>query len=246
MLRQVVVVAAVIAGAAGFFGWRARAGVARPHYAVLVDRSQSSFVSCAGLEAATARILGSRDVQRGSSMTLLATGDRSTADEPRFVWSGAIPVNGRVFEGMTRRMDDRRRFIDGIAEQCRKISPASSSPIFLGVKRALEQLRSLGCGRDSRCGLYVLSDGLETADPLVRRAIASGARAAVVPLALPNAGVRILFCGVAETQAATTRASVAGVRAPEHADRLRAVWGAIFSDAEVVTFQPFCRGAEAD
>lgn len=250
MIRNAVLVVTITAAIAGFLAWRAvaTASAEPPHYAVLIDRSLSSLAACVGVEAATARMLDGRELRRGSSLTLLGTGDSSIAPEPRWIWSGDLPVDTRVFEGRARRVQQRRQFVDQVSEQCRKTSSTSSSPIFLGVKRALEQLRALGCGPDSQCALYVSTDGEENVEPHLRRAIDSSSRPAVIPPPLANDGVRVLFCGLAETRQTGGRARgpAPAIRSPERADRLRQVWAAAFSDPELVVFEPFCRPPTAN
>jgi hypothetical protein len=146
-------------------------------------------------------------------------------------------VDNRVFESKARRAENRRQFTAGLVDQCRQAPPTSASPVFLGMKRALEQLRALDCDPQSTCALYVTSDGNETAEARIARALAVRERTTVLPEPLANDGVRVFMCGFSEIASSRGGPKTGGA---ERADRMRRVWSALLSDPELLTLEPFC------
>ena len=68
-------------------------------------------------------------------------------------------------------MKQREKLLGDIKAACDKRQQTSVSPIFIAVKRAVEHLRSVGCGKDADCVVYVQSDLEETSDPQIKAAL---------------------------------------------------------------------------
>ena len=112
----------------------------------------------------------------------------------------------------------------------------NTSPIYLAVRRGVQYLRAQGCEPGTTiCYLVVVSDGQETVEPAMVDAL--NGRAApnnLKNLATNNESIRILFCGLSQTNAMTPE------RTSASSERLEAVWKSMFTAPDLVSFDPFC------
>ncbi len=231
----------------GFWRWRGGGRAHTPHCVDVWDRSESTAIGPESVAASAKHALESPDLGKGSKVTVIATGDASSASEPVLVASFEVPVNGRVLEGRSAALDRREELLGDLKKKCETLPRTRSSPIYLAVKRGIEELRAQGCDADSKCVLHVQSDLEENANAQIKAALdgRSGASSAL-PAPINNDGITIVICGIAETvgvakgsDGVTRRLS--GNRDPQRDDRVVEVWRKLFTTPGNVTFQPYCR-----
>jgi hypothetical protein len=199
--------------------------------ALLYDRSKSAPPGCDSVVALAQRALTLPDLRPGSTLTFFATGTSVTSLEPSLVRMYPLPV-GRLATEAPRRLRERQdTFAKDLRGRCMSLPRASISPLFRAVKEIIAQLRAGGSNKPTALYLLVRSDLRETADPAIKRALSksSATRRALID----NHGVHISFCGLAETLGSRSDAS-SGV------DHIQAVWTTLFTDPELVTFEPYC------
>jgi hypothetical protein len=120
---------------------------------------------------------------------------------------------------------------------CRGEHRTQSSPILQAIRRSIEHLRAAGCSKTRACYLFVQSDGLETVDPLLAKALAQPKGRLVLPPPVQNEGIRVAFSGFAVTNGKGRNVRLSEGR--------QAVWQKVFTAPELVSFEPFRRsGAE--
>lgn len=223
-------------------------GGARPaHGAVVLDLSESSTNKCTCLSALVEREITASSSNGESTLTVFHTGDETTANEPVLVARYQVPHHRKVIEGRSAAGRRKEDILTDLKTRCEKLAATKRSPIFLAATRATEHLRSLGCGEGSDCRMYVVSDGEELTDRGIAQAI-GGRRSksgVVLPKPIANEGIRVIFCGMAETSGHLKSANgkpqqLTRDRDPMHADRLREVWTSLFTQTQLVMFEPFC------
>jgi hypothetical protein len=174
---------------------------ARPssYVVILHDTSDSTPEGCGRVIGLAERVLRSPDFDHISTITVLATGDETTANEPRLLGEFRIPEIRRVIEGKRAEARQQNELFSNLRSRCEGTSQTTVSPIFLGVKRGVERLRSIKSSDDRRL-LIVQTDGEETSDLQIKRALdeAPGAKLRL-PTAIQNDGVHVVLCGLAET-----------------------------------------------
>lgn len=233
---------------AGFVGWRVyvHANHATTHFAIVADTSLSHPGGCESLLGLAEQTLQADGVSQDSTLTVLALGDASTANEPWQLGRYSFPVTTKVLEGKAANARHQKELLSDIRHKCETIRRASISPIFLGVKQAVADLHAHGCNAASHCRVFVDSDLEENAEISIKDALN---RARNTKLALPtpldNEGVEISFCGLAVTAGRIVNPSGreiqrASPRDQGRDDRLRQVWGSLFIQPELVRFEPYC------
>lgn len=250
MSSQTVVLWAAICAGAGLVLWRYTTVPAEPaaRVGVLYDRSLSQRDGCEAVEALARQSL--RSSRTGSVVSLFATGDKGSAYEPALIVSLTPPFSTQVMEGQQRQADMQQKFVNALRDSCGKLAPTDISPVFLGVKQAIEQLRSQNTARVNNTYLYVVTDLEENVDPKMKRALHNaGTPAQDLPPPIDNAGVHVAFCGYAETRGEfhTAAGEVRQLTQPRNAEvdiRLRAVWTHVFTEPGLVSFEPFCPRAD--
>lgn len=217
--------------------------------AVVFDRSDSMQPDeeCEVVVGLASRVLLLPNLKADSRILLYGTGDPSTAMEPVAMGSFDIPSSNRVMEGKGAIVSARKALLDTIAGQCKK-SPTvtKSSPIFLSMKRAVEQLSARGCGTTTICHLFARTDGEETEEPWIRQSVQNRRmRQRGLPTALDNTNIAVTVCGFSETlgeirDSNKRRVRLTARRDGNNAEFLRAVWGKVFTQPDRVVFEPFC------
>lgn len=231
------------------FGYWRYSAAAKPHaaaqFALIQDPSDSIQADCSRVVGLAERALAMPDTQEGSTITLLALGSPATANEAQMLGEFQVPVIRRVIEGQRAAAREKQALLSGLQNRCAEVQQTRVSPIFQALKRGVEYLHSVGTPGDSRY-LFVQTDGEETENEQIKKAL-NGARGAGrhLPPPIQNAGVRVTFCGLAETVGATVGndnkiSQKTRNRDPARADRLREVWGKVFTNPELVTFEPYC------
>jgi len=244
----------VLAGTAsiGFVGWRVHAMRKQTvnHFAVVGDASSSYTGGCASVVGAAEEVVRVSQVSRGSTLTVLMTGDTQSANEPRELARYLVPASRKIIED--RHANERRQseILRDIATKCHAVSPASISPVFMGVREAIASLRAQGCGSGSHCELQVATDLEENVEPAFKAALDSrgGTRGSLVRSfgeKLKNDGIEVVFCGLAATGGGprdSLRRTVnrRNRRDSRREDRLQQVWSSVFTNRDSVRFEPFC------
>jgi hypothetical protein len=216
---------------------------------IVVDTSRSFQAGCEAAGTMAQKIL-STQYGKHSSILLLATGDSASAYEPRFLASYPLPATSRLVEGQWRVLQNARELPGKIIVDCQRVGKTNISPIFLALKAGLSQLGAYGCGRKTRCLLYVASDGEENFEEDVHRALETGRTAPTgIVGRLDNTNVEVTICGLSETlgqekeSSGRVRSLTAG-RNGLRADRLHQVWLQLFSDRSQVSLFDFCVGTD--
>ena len=212
---------------------------------ILRDLSASTPNDCTRVVGLSKRALALSDIGSKSTITLMATGSQSTAYEPTMLAQVAVPEIRLVIEGQRRAEQQRTALLEDLTQRCRSTEATNASPIFQAVKRGVEHLRGIGSPTDPRY-LFVQTDGEETINAQIKKALekAPGSKSNL-PGPIVNDGVRVVFCGAAETVGVVTGAnnqsrSFSGDRSPQRADRLREVWAQLFTNPDLISFEPFC------
>jgi hypothetical protein len=212
---------------------------------ILVDRSFSDRE--AECWAAPERSIIAADPFNLATVTVLATGDKATGNEPIEVAKYQIADTHRILDG---RRAAERHCTEALADakaRYEELPKAQESPIFLGVKRAVEQLQHTDSGSSSVSYLHVLTDGRENVDSSIARALQSltdrvdGDWKNTLPARIDNKGVQTVFWGIPGPNDATgigkSNPTIADAQRAEH---IRAVWSALFTHPELVTFEASC------
>jgi hypothetical protein len=242
----IILIAASIA-AASFVGWRVHAmrHAETNHFEEVYDPSLSFSGGCPAVVGAAEQLFHNPDVSGRSTLTVLALGDSRTAFEPRRLASYTIPTDQKIIEGRRAGLRRREGVLLDLWAQCRSVRPTLITPLYLGVRQAIADLRAKGCAASSQCGLWVATDLEENADRAIRERIEGRGHGGPLPLPLENSGIEITFCGYAGTQGRVLGPSGretgrSAVRGPHRDDRLQAVWRSLFARPELVTFEPYC------
>ena len=232
----------------GFVGWRVHVHAHRvtPHFVVVEDPSLSHPGGCESVLGLAEQSLNGMGTSKDSTLTILVLGDASTANEPWRLARYSFPVTNKVIEGKTASTRRQAELFSDIQSKCEAIRRTSVSPIFLGVKQAVADLRAHGCTTASHCRVFVDSDLEENTEISIKESLN---RARNTKLALPtpldNEGIEVSFCGLAVTAGRIVSPSGkeiqrALLRDQDHDDRLRQIWQALFTHPEFVRFEPYC------
>jgi hypothetical protein len=243
----VILISACVA-TVGFVGWRMH--TMRSHmvnqFEEVQDPSLSFTGGCGSMVGSAEAVLRNPNVSAQSTLTVLVLGDDSTAREPRRLATYAIPTSRKVIEGKRANVERQASLLQDLRARCESVRPTSVSPIFLGVKQAIADLGAEGCKEGSACGLWVTTDLEENGVRAIKERLdhAHGAKEPL-PAPLDNSGINVTFCGFAQTAGQLVdptgreiRRAVA--RDPRRDDRLQAVWRALFTNPELVNFNPYC------
>ncbi len=224
-------------------------GAPTPHSLVLYDRSGSAQGTCQSVASLSLNAMKLTQMQKGSTVTVVVTGDELTANEPVTLGSYLVPISDKAFEGKDAAVQKQNVILAEINNKCSEFSAAKKSPVFLALKGSVEQLRSLGCDEKAGCVLFVKSDLQENAEPEIKAAM-SGSTAALTKLPKPidNRGINVRICGIAETQGLVKDNDGASRRMTKSrsalaSDLVRQVWASLFIDPANVSFSSFCPGS---
>lgn len=232
----------------GFVVWRVHAvrTQSAQHFALVEDRSMSHGQGCESLLGLAERVLRTEGVSSNSTLAVLVIGSEATANEPWQLGSYSIPRSRKVLEGRTSNLRRRQDVLRDIRNKCQTVRRTKTSPIFLGVKQAIADLRAQGCSANSHCKLFIDSDLEENVETSIKKSLnnpSGGTR--ILPSPLNNEGIAVTFCGLAVTAGRIVDPSGRETRkASPHTsgrdDRLRQIWLTLFTGPEAVRFQPYC------
>ena len=249
-MKKFLIITLIGLGGAGILGlglWRARVSVmSKPaHFVIVRDRSDSVLSGCDCTAALVRRAFADAHAGGGSTVTVTVTGGAESAGEPKLLTSLPVPTTRQALEGRDAPLRLREKVTGEIKAMCDQSKQTSVSPIFLAIKRAVEHLRSAGCGSSSDCVIYVQSDLEETGDSQIKAALNHPDKDIPLPPPINNDGIRVILSGVAETagEAATTdgkKRSLSPAHNPQRVDRIRMVWNKLFTDPERLSFEPYC------
>jgi hypothetical protein len=249
MNKQKIAIAVLIGAVTigfGFWRWKVGGKTHPAHGVELWDRSESMATGCDCVVAAARRGLQSPYFGRGSTLTFTATGDASSASEPIMIATYEAPVNRRALEGRSAVLDRREELLDDLRKKCENVGRTKTSPIYLAIKRAVEQLRAAGCDGNSNCFVFALTDLEENANLQIKRALDGGSSLnQASPALINNDGIDIVISGIAETVGVAKGSDgvtrhLTNNRDQQRADRIVEVWRKLFTSPDRVTFQPYC------
>jgi hypothetical protein len=226
-------------------GWRACVlrGHEAPHFEIVEDLSLSHPDGCDSLLGLAEEALRFKDVLPGSTLNVLVIGDEATGNEPWRLGSYLIPTTRKAIEGRAGDLRRQQEILQDLSARCRAARRTQSSPIFLGVKQGLADLRSQGCGPTSHCELFVDSDLEENVEAAISSALNGSGKHGPIPT-VDNKGIDIVFCGEAVTSARpghSKRENCRGLpRTANRENRLRQTWSSVFTAPERVRFEPYC------
>jgi hypothetical protein len=232
----------------GFVGWRAcvHANHAISHFEIVVDPSLSHPDSCESLAGLAEQTLKANGASQDSTLTILVLGDTSTANEPWRMGQYSFPGTNKVIEGKTASTRRQEELFSDIQRKCGAIRRTSISPIFLGVKQAIADLRAHGCSPTSHCRMFVDSDLEENAEITVEDALNRARNTKLtLPVPLDNQGIEVSFCGLAVTAGRIVSPSGKEIqralpRDQGRDDRVRHVWQSLFTRPDLMRFEPYC------
>jgi len=233
---------------AGFIGWRIHAlrNNETPHFGIVEDASASHGVGCESLVGLAEQALQSDGVAPGSTLSVLVLGDQSTANEPWRIGAYPIPTIRKVLEGRSEISRRRGEILAELQNKCQLLRRTTISPIFLGMKQAVADLRAHGCNMAAHCRLFVDSDLEENVEPTLKRAFNNpSGGTSILSAPMNNDGIDITFCGLAVTVGRIVDPSGREIRkglprSSVREDRLREIWLSLFTKPELVRFEPYC------
>jgi hypothetical protein len=251
-VKAMVILVVILLMSTAFGFWRHRVSTdMQPvaQIAIMRDTSSSEPSDCEQILSITKRVLSLPETVPGSTINLFATGNRTTANEPKLIGTFQVPVIRRVIEGQRHFARQREELLLNVKNRCAAADVTDVSPIFQAIKRGVEQLQNSGSASDPKF-LFILTDGEETADSKLKRALAqSPGDAMKLPSPIRNGNVHVVFCGMAETIGFATAGNksrqMSRPRDPKRADRLREVWSNLFTNPELVRFEPYCIPTES-
>lgn len=247
-LKSILLTLIVFCAVTTFGYWRYKASHdARPiaQIAIMRDASDSIPSDCDQVVGLTERALSMPDVGPGTSITLMRSGDDTTANEPQLLGKFQVPEIRRVIEGQRLAARQRAELITNLKTRCEEIKHTQASPIFQSVQRGVEYLRSTGSSTAPRY-LFLQTDGEETVNLQIKKALDQKlATKSKLPRPVSNNGIQIVFCGLAETVGTATSTGnkvrrMTKQRDPERNARMQEVWLTLFTNPELVTFEPYC------
>ena len=200
--------------------------------------------SCIGLAD---RALKRPKLTNGSIVTVVGLGDGQTGNEPRFVAKYEVPYSRRALEGKGAISRQKALVLADLQGRLERLPRTLRSPIFLAVKRGVEQLRGNRCAADSDCYLFVRTDGEETAEAAIKRALDGQGKLKGLPEPISNEGITVVLCGLSETvESASTETKGRPVHEARRGDRIRDVWLSLFTEPNFVSFEPYCPKSQAE
>lgn len=254
-IRIAIMVTGATAALCALMLWRADATI-RPsvHARLASDRSESRPLTCGAEQRLAGEILTLVGGAPGSTFAFYTVGSADTANEPARL-DVDLPAPGlppRVLSGRRRRGDAAAppAFVTQVREACEGAAPTSSSPIYLAIKRLVEDVANAGEPASPRF-VFLHSDLQETADRAIRTALRQplGAPLSGLPPKIDNEGVEVRLCGYAATVGRRISANgrsttLTRPRRADSSDRLEEVWLRLFTHPDQVVIQPFCQAKD--
>jgi hypothetical protein len=209
--------------------------------AVLVDSSLSSARNCHALADLMESYATYPDIHRGSKIAVLALGASRLNPEPKLLLERELPIPSDDVLRSSGPVDTKKRedFHLAVVQACAGYPETRESPIVHGINAAIAHLRShKECTPSGHCYLLVQTDGIETVEPQLTKAIKDLARTGTttfLPLRIHNEGIDVQFCGSAEVLPRPAGTSVVPT------EKLQELWRSVFTHPDLLQFRPFCR-----
>lgn len=234
-------------GLSGFIGLKFYKSPKSNHRAAVADSSISSTDNrCSEVVKLTELELRKQPTSDKTKLAVFFTGDQQTANEPHVLGIFEVPTQIKLTESNSAITDKQNKILAEVESRCEQFPAATVSSIFLAFKRAIEQLRSLGCDDNSKCEILGETDLQENTDPQIKAAI-SGTSADLknLPTPIDNQGITIKICGISQTKGVIInqkgkKMQLTQNRNTARADLIQEVWKKLFTHSELITFAPYC------
>jgi len=237
-----VLVAASVAGCVHLWT-RTAAG----HVLSGIDASLSVEPNCGGVSAFAEGFLNRREIQSGSTLTVISMGVSPSHSAPRLRFHDEIPIAddsiyGRP-ENERKYKDDLEDLLAGVEQACEAVEATGHTPLYQMVEQGLAHLRSenLKCSGSRRCFFLIKTDLLDDVHPellSVFNAAIDDPNVSLPPElagSLANENIEVSVCGTQEVRPPAKRS------APPIPMALRKrIWRELFTRPGLVSFQPFC------
>lgn len=208
-------------------------------FALLIDYSDSRTINCGAIDATLQEIMSSPNLMTNSYLYFFSTGDDKSSDEPVLLGKYQIPVNIKVLEGKSKNEGEIQEFIGKIKTRCEQEPIKKRSPILLGIKRVIENLRINGCDTKAGCRIFVQTDGQELSETTVKKSLTGkNDKISETQVLIPNNGINIKVCGFAQVIESKSQKNRHDFRTT---DKTIAVWKQIFTEPNSILFQPHCQ-----
>jgi len=247
-ISLLVLIGGISICAFGLWRYRTVNSVLPSHQAYLADSSASTGTDCACLESLVSQELADARLMPSSTVSILQTGDESSANEPVPVAEYTAPAERAMVEKQEKIAATKAELLQDLKQKCEGMKRTNRSPIFQAIRRSVEHLKAKGCGPGSDCRLRVITDGEELVEPGLRKALhrTGDLDSISLPAPIHNEGIQVVFIGVAQTTGRRVKKvgesqQYTRDRSPQAASRLEAVWRQVFTEPQRVSFEPFCR-----
>jgi hypothetical protein len=241
MAKRILLCTLCLSLMAGFVWWRLYAithGDPPAQAAMVFDSSKSDAVGCPQAGAIAVRLTSMPHFSRKSRLALILLGDQSNGYAGRLAGVFDIHVSTRVIEGKGAQLRQQGQLAESVQRACEAAPKAERSPILSAVRSAFDHLRSAGCGTDTHCAFFLVTDGEENVNPDLRAAL-TGSKAALKRITggVNNNGISVSICGLAQTRSASLERRATSFT---REDRLKTIWTAIFTTPDIVNTAPYC------
>lgn len=208
--------------------------------AILVDASITAAEGkrCDDIEQVGAALYD--EAEGDLSITILATGDSTTGNEPEKIDVVSRVKGTSVLEGIGAEEEARPSFLKSLRAVCDRIPSRKESPIFRGVQSVIRSFTKEDCAPSGHeCRLYVRTDGLEEADETVQRRLQGSRVRKPGPARIDNRSipVKVTFCGLSQRTVRRSKAELPGIDAVDHAFRPEFVDHDVRFDGQCGLFQ---------
>ena len=249
--KSFLISAVVLTPLVGLVAWRTtkpHGPKAAPHFAVVPDLSWSTLGACQSAGGLVKRVLTFPEADKHSTLLVLATGDNATLGEPIEIIRLPAFRSVTAMESPSAAERRNRELVASVIDKCSALPRTSVTPLYLAIRRTVEQLKAVGCGPTSGCKILLQTDGEETVEVGIRRALAGSQAMLNLPAPIDNTGIAVTICGLSETTGQGDAAKSWSPRRNHNArsaDRVVAVWRRLFTAPDLITFEPVCPKAEA-
>lgn len=214
-----------------------------PQHAMLYDQSISKIDGCSCIKNYGRRLVESA-VSPGEVATLYSLGTAANGFQPQLVDTFPIPKDISVLGDKQKAKAEVESFLNALETKCKSIPRSDRTPLVLGVRTILEQLRPK-CSPESRCSLYVQSDLVEDVSPEFLKAFDAekAGRASADFERFDNTNIPVTFAGTVEVVVARGKKKSSKDKSLQVIGDGRIwknLWSHSFTHSQSLTFQPIC------
>ncbi len=223
-----------------------REALLSPSTVIVEDVSRSAQRVCDCITGLGRQTISANETGEGSRLSLLTTGDAANDNHPVHRVSFPIPKLKRVFEGREAFAQEQQQLLKALTQACLQAQPTDATPLFQTIKAAAELLNQFDLKGRGLHTIHITSDGQETEEAGLEAALKGQPLGRVkLPPAINNHQIKIVFHGLAQTAGREQNAGrhprqLSGKRTAADADRLREIWKMMFTNPQLVSFEPFC------